>query len=173
MKYFILKKHCALLQINGSKSSRFPLEDCDSNNQDKEYGVNLHERETRNEFQFAEPLGVPPRRMSVADARSPIQSPIRSSPRGLLTDPMIFRGLSSVYESMDDDLNDLMDLDALDKPTYLPNNFTSLLTGRIVGSEIMEYAIITTPEYPRTKVKRSFRRSSPLQNNRNNRSRPY
>ncbi|XP_046829174.1 M-phase inducer phosphatase-like isoform X1 [Vespa crabro] len=155
-------------KINGSKRSRFPLEDCDSNNQDNSYGVNLHERDTRTGFQFAEPLGVPPRRINVADARSPIQSPIRSSPRELLTDPMIFRSLSSGYESMDDDLNDLMDLDALDEATHLPNGLTSLLSGSIVGSEIMEYAIITTPEYPRTKVKRSFRRSMSLQNDRNN-----
>ncbi|XP_047366745.1 M-phase inducer phosphatase-like isoform X2 [Vespa velutina] len=155
-------------KINGSKRSRFPLEDCDSNNQDNSYGVNLHERDTRTGFQFAEPLGVPPRRINIADARSPIQSPIRSSPRELLTDPMIFRSLSSGYESMDDDLNDLMDLDALDEATHLPNGLTSLLSGSIVGSEIMEYAIITTPEYPRTKVKRSFRRSMSLQNDRNN-----
>ncbi|XP_015181258.1 PREDICTED: M-phase inducer phosphatase isoform X1 [Polistes dominula] len=149
-----------------SKKSRFPLEDCDPNNQDKEYGnTNLLERDNRTGFQFAEPLGVAPRRMSV-DQRSPMQSPIRSSPHGLVTDPMIFRSLSSGYESMDDDLNDLMDLDALDEATHLPNGLTSLLSGSIVGSEIMKYAIITTPEYPRTKVKRSFRRSLSLQNDR-------
>ncbi|KAI4492289.1 hypothetical protein M0802_009870 [Mischocyttarus mexicanus] len=151
-----------------NKKSRFPLEDCDPNNQDKDYGnTNLLERDNRTGFQFAEPLGVAPRRMSV-DQRSPMQSPIRSSPHKLVTDPMIFRSLSSGYESMDDDLNDLMDLDALDEATHLPNGLTSLLSGSIVGSEIMEYAIITTPEYPRSKMKRSFRRSLSLQNDRTN-----
>ncbi|KAK2588110.1 hypothetical protein KPH14_004167 [Odynerus spinipes] len=152
-------------KIAGSKRLRCPLEDCDSNSQDSGYGASYHERDSRDGFQFAEPLGVAPRRMSV-ESRSPMQSPVRSSPhRQRSIRPSIFRSLSSGYESMDDGFNDLIDIDTLDDATLLPNGITSLLSGNIVGSDMkMECDITTTPEFARTKTTRPLRRSLSLQN---------
>ncbi|KAG7200734.1 hypothetical protein KM043_001284 [Ampulex compressa] len=155
-------------KITSAKKSRYPLEDCDPNSQDSGYGASFPDREDklRDAFRFAEPLGVAPRRMSV-ECRSPMRSPVRSSPqRQRHARPSLFRSLSSGYESMDDGFNDLIDIDALDETTQLPNGISNLLSGHIVSNAQSE-ASTTTPEFCRTKCPEGgLRRSFSLQNDR-------
>lgn len=155
-------------KLNGGKSSksRCPLEDFDPNSQDSGYGYADRDEKSNDVFQFAEPLGVAPRRMS-AECRSPMQSsPVRSSPcRKRTSRHPLFRSLSSGYESTDDGFNELIDLDDLDETTQLPNGISDLLSGHIVGTERpMETDGATTPEFARTKS--VLRRSLSLQNER-------
>ncbi|XP_033223834.1 M-phase inducer phosphatase-like isoform X2 [Belonocnema kinseyi] len=156
-------------KLNGAKlsKSRCPLEDFDPNSQDSGYGFTDRDEKCSDVFQFAEPLGVAPRRMSV-ECRSPMQSPVRSSPnRKRCARPSLFRSLSSGYESTDDGFNDFTDLDSLDETTQLPNGISNLLSGHIVSSERpMETDGATTPEFARTKSSSVFRRSLSLQNER-------
>ncbi|XP_011494672.1 PREDICTED: M-phase inducer phosphatase isoform X2 [Ceratosolen solmsi marchali] len=145
----------------GPKSAkpRFPLEEFDPNSQDSGYGgcANYSDEKSGsqcNAFQFAEPLGVAPRRLSL-ESRSPMKSPLRSSPqRNRSARPALFRSLSSGYESTDDGFNDLIDMESLDNElTRLPNGLSSLISGDIVvgGPEKptvgMEVAA-TTPKAP-------------------------
>ncbi|XP_066586673.1 M-phase inducer phosphatase-like isoform X2 [Prorops nasuta] len=163
-------------KVAGIKRVRIPLEDCDPNSQDSGYGASYPEEKSRNGFQFAEPCGVAPRRLSV-ESRSPIQSPIRSSPlrqRAAAARHSFFRSLSSGYESMDDGFNELIDMDTFEESTRLPNGISNLLSGEIVSSDIdkmmMECDVTTTPErtkQPSGSRKTSFlRRSLSLQNSR-------
>ncbi|XP_024935676.1 M-phase inducer phosphatase isoform X2 [Cephus cinctus] len=144
--------------------SRCPLEDYDPNSQDSGYGVSFPEKEdslkNRDAFRFAEPLAVAPRRLSL-ESRSPVQSPVRSSPRRRCIRPFVVRRLSSGYESTDDGFNDLIDMDTFDETTQLPNGISNLLSGHIVSEKPMECDIATTPEYHRTKP--SLGRSLSLQ----------
>lgn len=146
---------------------RCPLEDYDPNSQDSGYGASLTDKEekSRDGFQFVEPSGVAPRRMSV-ECRSPMASPLRSSPRQRAMRSSFFRSLSSGYESLDDGFNELIDLDTLDDTTQLPSGISTLLSGHIVASETpMECNISTTPEYARNKCIVNLGRSLPLESN--------
>lgn len=132
------------MQSSGFKSSkpRFPLEEFDPNSQDSGYGGcigsggSYSDEKPSGGFQFAEPLGVAPRRLSLESRCSPMKSPIRSSPqRKRLARPALFRSLSSGYESTDDGFNDLIDMESLDgESTRLPNGLSSLISGDIVSS---------------------------------------
>lgn len=142
------------------------MEDCDPNSQDSGYGAsvgdNKEEKQRHDGFQFAEPSGVAPRRMSV-DSRSPMQSPMRSSPlqgskacaaRSVLTH------LSSGYESMvDDGFTELIDVETLDDTTRLPSGISTLLSGDLVapGTSSVECDVSTTPEFSRTVSSKSNR----------------
>ncbi|XP_008209518.1 M-phase inducer phosphatase isoform X2 [Nasonia vitripennis] len=125
---------------SGFKSSkpRFPLEEFDPNSQDSGYGGCSGGRDSEEKpsagFQFAEPLGVAPRRLSLESRCSPMKSPIRSSPqRKRLARPALFRSLSSGYESTDDGFNELIDMESLeDESSRLPNGLSSLICGDIV-----------------------------------------
>ena len=162
-----------IFQVNGSKIPKFrcPLEDFDPNSQDSGYGFPDRDDKSSDGFQFAEPLGVAPRRMSV-ECRSPMQSPVRSSPhRRRIARPSLFRSISSGYESTDDGFNELIDLEALDENTQLPNGISNLISGHIVASEKpMETDGATTPEFARTKSSSTLRRSLSLQNERHDKS---
>ncbi|XP_014482057.1 PREDICTED: M-phase inducer phosphatase-like isoform X2 [Dinoponera quadriceps] len=147
------------------KKTRWPLEDSDPNSQDSGYGASDNREEKRrcDGFQFAEPSGVPPRRMSV-DSRSPVQSPMRSSPqqpRAAARSP--FMRQSSGYESLvDDGFTELIDMETMEDTAHLPSGITSLLSGDLVGgASTMEYDVSTTPEFPRTVTNR-LRRSLSL-----------
>ncbi|XP_043265725.1 cdc25-like protein phosphatase twine isoform X2 [Colletes gigas] len=155
------------------KRCRYPLEDCDPNSQDSGYEASYPDKEEKPQdgFQFLEPLAVAPRRMSI-ESRSPMESPVRSSPQRLrMTRPSLFRSLSSGYESMDDGFNDLIDMEALDDTTQLPNGISTLLCGDIVGNvtltDASDYKIDSsspsTPEFPRTNRTGNFRRSLSFQ----------
>ncbi|XP_023287826.1 M-phase inducer phosphatase isoform X2 [Orussus abietinus] len=154
---------------HGKTKLRHPLEDYDPNSQDSGYGANFPDREeagskSQDRFQFAEPLGFAPRRLSV-ESRSPVQSPVRYSPRHRNARPSLFRSLSSGYESMDDGFNELIDMDTLDENAQLPNGISNLLSGHIVSTEKpMDCDGSTTPEFPKTKA--AFRRSLSLHNER-------
>ena len=144
-----------------------PLEDFDPNSQDSGYGFIDRDDKSNDAFQFAEPLGVAPRRMSV-ECRSPMQSPLRSSPhrKRSARPSSLFRSLSSGYESTDDGFNDFNDLDSLDDATQLPNGISHLLSGHIVSEKPMETDGATTPEFARTKSSSALRRTLSLQNDR-------
>ncbi|XP_032672595.1 M-phase inducer phosphatase-like isoform X2 [Odontomachus brunneus] len=147
------------------KKTRWPLEDWDPNSQDSGYGANDNKEEKRqcDGFRFAEPSGVAPRRMSV-DSRSPVQSPMRSSPQQLRAARSSFMRRSSGYESMvDDGFTELIDMETLEDTTHLPSGISSLLSGNLVatGTSSMEYDVSTTPEFPRT-VSSRLRRSLSL-----------
>ncbi|XP_011149431.1 M-phase inducer phosphatase isoform X3 [Harpegnathos saltator] len=152
--------------VQSAKKIRWPLEDCwDPNSQDSGYGANDNKEEKRqcDGFQFAEPSGVAPRRMSV-DSRSPVQSPMRSSPQQLRVARSSLMRQSSGYESMvDDGFTELIDMETLDDTTHLPSGISSLLSGNLVapGSSSMEYDVSTTPEFSRT-VSSRLRRSLSL-----------
>ncbi|XP_053998333.1 M-phase inducer phosphatase-like isoform X4 [Hylaeus anthracinus] len=162
-------------KIVGGKRCRYPLEDYDPNSQDSGYEASYPERDgkPRDGFQFVEPLAVAPRRMSIE--RSPMASPVRSSPqRTRAARSSLFRSVSSGYESMDDGFNDLIDMEALDDTTQLPNGISTLLSGDIVGnvtlidatSHKIDTSSPSTPEFPRTNRNGNFRRSLSLQNER-------
>ncbi|XP_043266411.1 M-phase inducer phosphatase-like isoform X2 [Venturia canescens] len=166
-----------ICDLKTSKVSRCPLEDYDPNSQDSGYGASYPDREettilkSRDGFRFAEPLGVAPRKMSV-ESRSPVQSPLRSSPKTPKRPSSFFRSLSSEYESMDDGFNELIDMDGLVESTQLlPNGISNLLSGHIVASseKPMECDAATTPEFARTKPT-ILRRSLSLQNDRMDKS---
>lgn len=108
-----------------------------------------------------------PRRMSI-ECRSPMQSPLRSSPnRKRVSRPSLFRSLSSGYESTDDGFNELIDIETLDDSAQLPNGISNLISGHIVVSERpMDTSGSTTPEFARTKSSTSLRRSLSFQNER-------
>ncbi|XP_051161681.1 M-phase inducer phosphatase isoform X2 [Leptopilina boulardi] len=165
----LLNDNSSPQKLSGNKlaKSRCPLEDCDPNSQDSGYGCTERDEKSSDGFQFVEPLGVAPRRMSI-ECRSPMQSPLRSSPnRKRVSRPSLFRSLSSGYESTDDGFNDLIDIEALDDATQLPNNISNLLSGHIVVAErSMDTSQSTTPEFPRTKSSKSLRRSLSFQNER-------
>ncbi|XP_017796638.1 PREDICTED: M-phase inducer phosphatase [Habropoda laboriosa] len=165
-------------KIGCAKKFRHPLEDCDPNSQDSGYEASYPEKEektARDGFRFAEPLAVAPRRMSI-ESRSPMESPVRSSPqRTRIARPSLFRSLSSGYESMDDGFNDLIDVENLDDATQLPNGISTLLCGDIVSAidaGIIEPGIPdacnpSTPEFSRTSCSSgNLRRSVSLQNER-------
>ncbi|KZC06005.1 M-phase inducer phosphatase [Dufourea novaeangliae] len=165
-------------KIVGGKKSRYPLEDCDPNSQDSGYEASYPEKEEkpREAFRFVEPMAVAPRRTSI-ESRSPMESPVRSSPRRMRARrPTLFRSLSSGYESMDDGFNDLIDVEPLEDTTRLPNGISTLLCGDIVGtgtfSDVTTAINIdsnfspSTPEFPRTNRTGNFRRSLSLQNER-------
>lgn len=133
-----------------------PFEDFDPNSQDSGYGAsdNKEEKQQHDGFQFAEPSGVAPRRMSV-DSRSPVQSPMRSSPLSSKThfSRSSLAHLSSGYESMvDDGFTDLLDIETLDDMTQLPSGISTLLSGDLVtsGTSSIECDVSTTPEFSRT-----------------------
>lgn len=160
-------------KIIGVKRPRHPLEDWDPNSQDSGYEASFLEKEEkskRDRFRFVEPLAVAPRRMS--ECRSPMESPIRSSPqRARIARPSLFRSLSSGYESMDDGFNELIDENS-DGTTELPNGISTLLCGDIVSCDVENETMISdsnpsTPEFPRTNNGASgFRRSLLLQDER-------
>ncbi|XP_046750039.1 M-phase inducer phosphatase-like isoform X2 [Diprion similis] len=140
--------------------SRAPLEDCDPNSQDSGYGANFPDKDDvkcQDQFRFAEPLGVAPRRSS-AESRSPLRSPHRSPIRNVR--PPLFRSLSSGSENMDDGFTELIDMDTLDENTQLPCGLSSLLSGQIMSEKPME----CEPTTPESRPKPSFRRSLSLQN---------
>ncbi|XP_076651413.1 uncharacterized protein LOC143358285 isoform X2 [Halictus rubicundus] len=171
----------------GSKKCRYPLEDCDPNSQDSGYEASCtgKEEKPREAFRFLEPMAVAPRRMSI-ECRSPIESPIRSSPQQAraIRPSSLFRTISSGYESMDDGFNDLIDVEPLEDSRVtqhqLPNGISTLLSGDIVGttgsssSPLCEISSSvtkmdttnspSTPEFPRTNRTGNFRRSLFLQN---------
>ncbi|XP_076242092.1 M-phase inducer phosphatase isoform X2 [Calliopsis andreniformis] len=161
-------------QMIAAKKPRLPLEDCDPNSQDSGYEASYPEKEEK-PFRFAEPLGAAPRRMSL-ESRSPMESPVRSSPhRTRIARPSLFRSLSSGYESTDDGFNDLLDIEALDDTTQLPNGISTLLCGDIMTNDNSETTLLdstirkiesfspSTPEFPRTSRTDNFRRSLSLQ----------
>lgn len=163
-------------KIVGGKKCRYPLEDCDPNSQDSGYEASFPDKEDKPQdgFRFVEPLAVAPRRMSI-ESRSPMNSPVRSSPQRLrVARPSLFRSLSSGYESMDDGFNDLIDMEAFDDTAQLPNGISTLLCGDIVGnvtlpdasSHKIDSSSPSTPEFPRTNRTGNFRRSLSLQNER-------
>jgi M-phase inducer phosphatase 2 len=167
-------------QSGGLKSAkpRFPLEEFDPNSQDSGYGgyANYSDEKSNNSqctsFRFAEPLGVAPRRLSL-ESRSPMKSPLRSSPqRKRPARPALFRSLSSGYESTDDGFNDLIDMESLDNElARLPNGLSSLISGDIVAgpekpAAHMEVAA-TTPKAPSAgRPNPGLRRSLSLQSER-------
>ncbi|KAK0161231.1 hypothetical protein PV327_009725 [Microctonus hyperodae] len=150
-----LAQHFSPLKVskrNLLKSSRLPLEDCDINSQDSGYGANTNENpdsETLNQiknnkevFQFAEPLGIAPRRIA-----NDLQG----------------------YNSMDDGFNELVDMENINENNLpirsLPNGITDLLSGEIVtlsNEKPMECDSATTPEFPRARKNR-VRRSLSMQ----------
>ncbi|XP_063987010.1 M-phase inducer phosphatase isoform X2 [Diachasmimorpha longicaudata] len=136
-----------------SIKSRLPLEDCDPNSQDSGYGASFTDREDLSKcpssFRFAEPLGVAPKRMS-------LDSPIRSSPTSKRPSKLLIKKLSSGYESTEDELNDLLDMDTFMEPTSYPNDLNKLLSGDIIPTmecleKPMDTDAATTPEFARTK----------------------
>lgn len=140
------------------------MEDFDPNSQDSGYEASVgdnKEEKQRDGFRFVEPSGVAPRRMSV-DSRSPVQSPMRSSPQQPKTARLSLVRLSSGYESMDDGFTELIDMDTMDDTRHLPTGISTLLSGDLVvpvGTSSMECDVSTTPEFPRTtssKLRRSF-----------------
>ena len=159
-------------KIIGTKKYRLPLEDCDPNSQDSGYEASYPDKDdkSRETFRFVEPMAVAPRRTS-SESRSPMQSPVRSSPhRTRPARPSLFRSISSGYESMDDGFNDLIDIETLDDMTQLPNGISTLLCGDIVGIDSnasaackIESVSPSTPEFPRTNCNSNFRRSLSLQ----------
>ncbi|CAL7938122.1 unnamed protein product [Xylocopa violacea] len=168
-------------KIVAVKKSRHPLEDCDPNSQDSGYEASYPEKEEksgRDGFRFAQPLAVAPRRMSVEYHRSPMESPVRSSPqRTRFARPSLFRSLSSGYESMDDGFNDLIDAESLENATQLPNDISTLLCGDIVSMDTGKAtpellpiesgsSNLSTPEFSRTNCSSNFRRSISSQSER-------
>ncbi|XP_033322333.2 uncharacterized protein LOC117218214 isoform X1 [Megalopta genalis] len=163
----------------GSKRCRYPLEDCDPNSRDNCYEANYTEKmeKPKEGFRFLEPMAVAPRRMSI-EYRSPIQSPLRSSPQQLrVMQQTLFRNHSSGYESMDDGFNEIESLeDSQVSNELLSNSISILLRGNIVGIESpeplcnisstikMDTNSPSTPEFPRTNRTGNFRRSLFLQN---------
>ncbi|XP_046600292.1 M-phase inducer phosphatase isoform X1 [Neodiprion lecontei] len=140
--------------------SRAPLEDWDPNSQDSGYGTNYPDKDDvkcQDQFRFAEPLGVAPRRSS-AESGSPLRSPHRSPVRNIR--PPFFNSLSSGSESMDDGFTELVDMENLDEDTQLPCGLSSLLSGQIMAEKPTE-SELTTPE---GRPKPSMRRSLSLQN---------
>ncbi|XP_014297645.1 M-phase inducer phosphatase isoform X1 [Microplitis demolitor] len=122
--------------------SRCPLEDCDPNSQDSGYGAPTDSEN----FRFAEPSGVAPRRMST-DLRSPNQSPLRSSPQRRIPSTNLLKKLSTdPSESMDDGFNELVDVDSFMENNSIPNDLTNLISGAIYSSEKPMECDATTPE---------------------------
>lgn len=167
-------------KIAFGRKPRNPLEECDLNSRHSGCGATSHrekiEKAKREGFRFAQPRALAPRRLSV-DQRSPMESPVRSSPyRVRVARHSLFRSISSGYESMEEGLNDLADLENLDGGR-LPNGISTLLNGDIVSGEAQAAAIAdsnnpSTPEFARThcdsgNVRRSTS-SQKLQENRKN-----
>ncbi|XP_076229293.1 uncharacterized protein LOC116433465 isoform X2 [Nomia melanderi] len=160
------------------KRCRYPLEDCDPNSQDSGYEASYLEKEekSREVFRFLEPMAVAPRRTSI-ECRSPVESPVRSSPQRIrAVRSSLFRTVSSGYESMDDGFNDLIDAEPLEDASRhsLPEDISSLLCGDIImgigdplsdspSAAKMESNSPSTPEFPRTNRTDNFRRSISLQ----------
>ncbi|KAJ8680312.1 hypothetical protein QAD02_016099 [Eretmocerus hayati] len=151
--------------------TRLPLEEFDPNSQDSGYGgcgaSVFSDSEKSNScpgssFQFAEPLGVAPRRLSL-DSRSPMKSPVKSPlkspirgspprprPHNSPSDcesplrspqrkrPALFRSISSGYDSNDDGFNDLIDMESFDaEMPGLPQGLASLLNGDIKPAQFL------------------------------------
>lgn len=144
-------------------NSRLPLEDYDPNSQDSGYGALCTEsdgpsQKSKEVFRFAEPSGLPPRRLCS------MNSPIRSSPnRARRPRSNLANKISSGYDSMDDGFNELSDLDNfMENVQIMPNGLRNLISGEIVSipeETSMECDDPTTPECPRTRpltVRRSL-----------------
>lgn len=138
---------------------RLPLEEFDPNSQDSGYGGSCssfsdektqktHEpKSSKLGFQFAEPMKVAPRKLSL-EMRSPMKSPMRISPQQSRKRPALFRSVSSGYESTDDGFNDLIDMESLENECSLPNGLSSLISGNIVNETTNNNSTTTTQLIP-------------------------
>lgn len=123
---------------------RCPLEEFDPNSQDSGYGCAYSDekRPPSSTFQFVEPLKAAPKLRLSLD--SPMKSPLRQKQNSSFSanHSVLFRSLSSGYESTDDGFNDLIDMEGLDDEdsgnSAFPNGLSSLITGSLVNN--------TTPE---------------------------
>lgn len=126
---------------NEKKEIRGPLEDCDTNSSDSGYG-------SQHGIQFAEPCGLPPRRMSM-DFSPTYRSQMRQSAMDCSRSPVL-RSLSD-SESIDDGYNDLVDMESVEKET--PSGLSTLIRGSILEKPL-NYQEATTPEFPRGRNRR-------------------
>ncbi|XP_058804026.1 M-phase inducer phosphatase-like isoform X2 [Phymastichus coffea] len=159
-------------KVCGMKSAkaRLPLEEFDPNSQDSGYGgCNGYsdEKQSTSNFRFAEPFGVAPRRLSL-ESRSPMKSPVRSSPqrKRFAHRNNLFRSLSSGYESTDDGFNDLIDMESLENESAqaLPSGLSSLISGSIVSDKPVESMDVATTPEATSRKSFNFRRSMLLKN---------
>ncbi|XP_059621277.1 M-phase inducer phosphatase [Phlebotomus argentipes] len=134
---------------------RRSFEEIDANSMDSGYsasfGASEGGAENKGAFEFAQPLGLAPRRVDPSPRKTPTTSRSFSSPQNRTPTNRGFRVFSSLssgsMESMDDDYMELFDIETMDCESQMPSNITSLISGDIK-------TLRSTPESKRPLVRR-------------------
>ncbi|GAB0091494.1 M-phase inducer phosphatase [Sergentomyia squamirostris] len=143
------------VSVSTTTAPRRSFEEVDTNSMDSGYSASFGASDAatadKRTFEFAQPLGIAPRRVEPSPRKTPPSNRTTTSPRVCTPNTgrgyRVFHSLSTgSMESMDDDYMELLDIETMDCESQMPN-ITSLISGDIK-------TVRTTPEIKRPLVRR-------------------